>query len=86
MIKDGKTWYWCTWHKCWGTHLAADCDARKRHEAEKEDKATDTSHPTPRKGKKDKRSKDKALSLAKALIAMTQSADGQESISDSDSS
>jgi hypothetical protein len=73
LVKDGKTWYWCKWHKCWGTHPDVDCEARKRHqqaEADNKDKASDKTHPTPRKGKKDKRSKDKALSLAKALIAI----------------
>jgi hypothetical protein len=88
MTKNGIVLYWCKWHKRWDTHLDADCKARKRHrqaEAEERDNNIDKSHPTPTTGTSDKRSKAKALSLAKALIAMTTSTNGQESLSDSDS-
>jgi hypothetical protein len=88
MVKDGKTWHWCKWHKCWGTHLEPECRVKQQHDKKlAASKAVDDkAHAPPRKAKKDKKSKDKALSLAEALVAMTQSVDEQESISDSDSS
>ena len=45
---------------------------------------TTNTDQSPTKVKSDKRSKNKALLLAKALIAMTTDADGHESISNSD--
>jgi hypothetical protein len=83
MFKDGVTWHWCKWHKCWGRHPDAECLARLKHEKQV---AADKFPTTPRKVKKDNKSKNKALSLTKALIAMTNGDDGQESISDEDSS
>ena len=91
MIKDGFTWYWCKWHERWDTHCDQDCRARKKHQRAAADKhTTDVDQsPTkveqsPTKVKSAKQRKNKTLSLAKALIAMSTGADGHDSISNSD--
>jgi hypothetical protein len=83
MSKDGVTYYWCSYDKRWGNHKTAKCYRKiandKRVAAEK---AKSNTH----RGKhKDKKATAKALTLAKALIAMTEGADGEESYSDDDS-
>ena len=83
MIKDGITYHWCKFDKRWGNHKTEKCYKKiandKRLAAEK-------ARAQPHRGKhKDKKASAKALTLAKALIAMTEGADGQESYSEDDS-
>jgi hypothetical protein len=83
MSKDGVTYFWCSWDKRWGNHKTSKCYRKIVHDKEV---AAEKAKSNPHKVKhKDKKGKAKALTLAKALIAMTEGADGEESISDDDS-
>ena len=80
MTKDGLKLFWCSFHKCWGNHKTIKCYNKMAH-----DKRVAADKTKSNKSKhKDKRTNTKALTLARALIAMT--GDGEESYSDDDSS
>ena len=84
MTKDDRTLFWCSFEKRWGNHGTARCYKKRAHDKQV---AADKAHSTPSKGKqKDKKDKAKALTLAKALIAINSGGDQQESISNDDSS
>ena len=83
MEKEGVTYYWCSWDKYWGNHKTEKCWRKIAHDKKV---AAEKAQSTPQKGRhKDKKGKAKALTLAKALIAMNSSGDGEESISEDDS-
>ena len=84
MQKDGVTYHWCKFEKRWSNHITAKCYKKIAHDKRT---AAEQAKTHTRQGKhKDKKATAKALTLAKALIAMTEGADGQESYSEDDSS
>jgi hypothetical protein len=80
IFKDGKQWYWCKWHKCFVRHKEPNCNKHKARDKKAKQATTD---PKARKTKNT--SKTKALTLAKALLAMSNADDGEESISEDES-
>jgi alpha-galactosidase/6-phospho-beta-glucosidase family protein len=80
LKRGGKNWIWCSYHKYWGKHKEVNCEEKKRL---KESKKEDNETPTPKKGKRDKSN---ALSIARALIAITAGDDSEVEISDDDES
>jgi hypothetical protein len=69
LIRDGKTYWWCDTLDMWANHKPEDCRAVKKGKVKPNDKkeanASDESHPS-------------ALSIARALVAITDEGEGEE--------
>lgn len=78
MVKDGKTWYWCDYHEFWCDHQTGDCRAKKRA-----DKKLADNHAEETKDD-GQAPQNPALSVARALAAITEGIECIEGLSDSD--
>ena len=45
MVKDGKTWHWCMYHKMWNFHTTSECKARIKAEGNNTPPATGAEAP-----------------------------------------
>ena len=80
MIKDGVTLYWCSFHKCWGNHKTVKCYKKQAHDQRIAEEKAKSTHSKSKH--KDKKGSSKTLTLARALVAMTDGADGEASFSE----
>jgi hypothetical protein len=79
MVKDGKSWKWCTFHGYWCEHDESECRAKKKLQGTKGD---GQAPKTKRARSQDEgQTSDNSLSIARALFAI---AEGDETQSDTD--
>jgi hypothetical protein len=69
MEKGGKTWYWCDHHQMWCEHITEDCRAKKALDGGKSVTNKEKPNKTKDGGQTD------TLSIAKALVAITETED-----------
>jgi hypothetical protein len=77
MLRDGKTWHWCEHHEMWCEHTTNDCRAKKASVGIKKGATKEKTVPND----EEQSSRPNALSLAKALVAITEddyTSDGEE--------